>query len=114
VYLDLFIIFSGRCLQNYFVIYNNSSKKVNLTDVSECIIMLCSYYKINVNAHGHANQKVWGSNPRVGTYFKFCRIILYASNCIHSVSTAVHSVMNAIGQDRFIIGDNSGYANIIS
>jgi hypothetical protein len=24
----------------------------------------------------------------------------------------MHSVMNAIGQDRFIVGENSGYANI--
>jgi hypothetical protein len=32
---------------------------------------------------------------------------------LHSqVSTAIHSVMNTIGQDRFIVGENSGYANI--
>jgi hypothetical protein len=27
------------------------------------------------------------------TYFNFCRVIMYSSNCIHTVSTAIHSVV---------------------
>jgi hypothetical protein len=44
--------------------------------------------------------------------FKFCRVPLHANNCIHRVSSAIHTIMNAIGQDRFVVGENSGYANI--
>jgi hypothetical protein len=44
--------------------------------------------------------------------FNFCKVIIYASICFHTVSTAIDSIMNAIGRDRFIVGENSGYANI--
>jgi hypothetical protein len=43
-----------------------------------------------------------------GPGFEFARRYLFS---IEWVSTAIHSVMNAIGLNRFIVGENSGYAN---
>jgi hypothetical protein len=76
--------------------------------------MILCFYRITANSHEpvqlsryNVGLQIWMSGVGIcmsANCFHFCEVLMYASNCVHTVSTAIDRVMNAIERGSFIVG----------
>jgi hypothetical protein len=110
------IVFPNRSFQNYFTIYHYSNKKNYLTGISNGMIMLCLFHKNKrlMLMSLHSSVCITSVFKSEGPGFESARqqpilitvqcVNMFVSNCVHRVSSAIHSLMNVLDRDRFICG----------